>query len=162
LEPFREARKHDFPTIRKLSAAALAVVGIIHLVLSPEYLSEQTYVGVLFIAGGLFLGVLAVALWRADNVPSWLLGAVTMAGMGIAYILSRTTGIPGLKESEWELSGIVCLVLEAGFVAAAASALSRGGTTARTAPAAAADDDVRFSHSPAARTRGTREPSGVR
>src|SRR3954466_10931983 len=145
------------PTIRKISAAALAVVGVVHLVLSPEYLSEQTYVGVLFIAGGLFLCALAVALWRADNVPSWLLGALTMAGMGIAFILSRTTGLPGLKESEWELPGIVCLVLEAGFVAAAFAALSRGATTARPAPAAAAGDDARFIRSPAARTRGTRE-----
>jgi hypothetical protein len=150
------------PTIRKLSAAALAAVGIIHLVLSPEYLSEQTYIGVLFIAGGLFLCALAVALWMRDNVPSWFLGALTMAAMGIGYILSRTTGLPGFKESEWELSGIVSLILEAGFVAAAVAALSRSGAPARTAPAAAADDDVRFSHSPAARTRGTREPTGVR
>jgi hypothetical protein len=146
------------PTIRKLSAAALAVVGVIHLVLSPEYLSEQTYIGVLFIAGGLFLCALAVALWMRDNVPSWFLGALTMAGMGIGYILSRTTGLPGLKESEWELSGIVCLVLEAGFVAAAVAALSRGVAPAHSAPA----DDARFSHDPATRTRGTREPTAVR
>jgi hypothetical protein len=53
-------------------------------------------------------------------------------------------------------------VLEAGFVAAAVAALSRGGATTRTAPAAAADDDVRFGRSPAARTRATRETTGVR
>jgi drug/metabolite transporter (DMT)-like permease len=146
------------PTIRKLAAAALAVVGVIHLVLSPEYLSEQTYIGVLFIAGGLFLCALAIALWTRDNVPSWLLGALTMAGMGIGYILSLTTGLPGFKESELELSGIVCLVLEACFVATAIAALSRGGATTRTAPAAAADDDVRFTRSPARE----RETTGVR
>jgi len=112
------------PTIRKLSAAALAVVGIIHLVLSPGYLSEQAYIGVLFIAGGLFLCVLAVRLWRADDVPSWLLGALTMAGMGLGFVLSRTTGLPGFHESEWELSGIVSLVLEAGFVVVAVPALA--------------------------------------
>jgi hypothetical protein len=150
------------PTIRKLAAAALAANGIIHLVLSPEYFSEQTYIGVLFVAGGLFLGALAVALWMRDNVPSWFLGALTMAAMGISFVLSRTIGLPGFKESEWELSGIVTLVLEAGFIAAAVAALSRGGATARTAPAAAADDDARFSHAPAARTRGTREPTGAR
>src|SRR5690242_21505771 len=136
------------PTIRKLGAVLLAANGIIHLVLSPEYFSEQAYVGALFIAGGLFLIALAVALWRVDNVPSWLLGALTMAGMGIAFILSRTTGLPGFKESEWELSGIVTLLLEGGFIAMAIAALSRGGAPARTAPAGAEDDDVRFSHSP--------------
>ncbi len=117
-------------TTRKISAAALAAVGVIHLVLSPEYLSEEAYIGVLFIAGGLLLCALAVALWRADNVPSWFLGALTMAGMGIGFVLSRTTGLPGFHESEWDLSGIVALVLEAGFVAAALPALRPGRPTA--------------------------------
>jgi hypothetical protein len=143
------------PTIRKLAAGALAANGVIHLVLSPEYFSEQAYVGVLFVAGGLFLCALAVALWRTDNVPSWLVGALTMVGMGIAFVLSRTTGLPGFKESEWELSGIVTLGLEAGFVAAAVAALSRGGATARTAPSG---DDVRFRREPARE----REPSLTR
>jgi hypothetical protein len=139
-------------TTRKLAAAALAVVGVIHLVLSPEYLNEQAYIGALFVAGGLFLCGLAVALWRADNVPSWLLGALTMAGMGIGFVLSRTTGLPGFHESEWELSGIVALVLEAGFVAAAFPALAPGRTTAAAAPEAG---DRRFSHQAPA-TRGDR------
>jgi drug/metabolite transporter (DMT)-like permease len=131
-------------TTRKISAAALAAVGVLHLVLSPEYLSEEAYIGILFIAGGLLLCALAVALWRADNVPSWFLGALTMAGMGIGFVLSRTTGLPGFHESEWELSGIVALVLEAGFVAAALPALRPG----RPTPAASArvGDERRFRH----------------
>jgi hypothetical protein len=145
------------PITRKLAAAALAVVGIIHLVLSPEYLSEQTYIGVLFIAGGLFLCALAIALWRADNVPSWLLGALTMAGMGIAFVLSRTTGLPGFKESEWELSGIVALVLEAAFVAVAIPALAPRRATAVTP---AATDEPRFRHD--AEPARRREPTTVR
>jgi len=142
-------------TTRKLAAAALAAVGVIHLVLSPEYLNEQAYIGALFIAGGLFLCGLAVALWRADNVPSWLLGALTMAGMGIGFVLSRTTGLPGFRESDWELSGIVSLVLEAGFVAAAFPALTPGGTT--TAPAGHDRPERRFEHGPAARAERRRE-----
>jgi peptidoglycan/LPS O-acetylase OafA/YrhL len=145
------------PTTRKLAAAALAVVGVIHLVLSPEYMSQQTYIGVLFIAGGLLLCGLAVALWRADNVPSWLLGALTMAAMGIAFVLSRTTGLPGFKESEWELSGIVALILEAGFVAVAIPALSPRRAT--LAPAAEAR---RFSHEPAAARTERRREADVR
>jgi peptidoglycan/LPS O-acetylase OafA/YrhL len=145
------------PTTRKLAAAALAVVGVIHLVLSPEYMSQQTYIGVLFIAGGLLLCGLAVALWRADNVPSWLLGALTMAAMGIAFVLSRTTGLPGFKESEWELSGIVALILEAGFVAVAIPALSPRRDT--LAPAA---EDRRFSHEPAAARTERRHEADVR
>src|SRR4051812_32027197 len=132
------------PTSRKLAAAALAAVGVIHLILSPEYLSEQTYIGALFIAGGLFMCGLAVWLWRVDNVPSWLLGALTMAGMGIGFVLSRTTGLPGFHESEWELSGIVSLALEAGFVAIAPAVLRPGRPTA--VASAPAEDERRFRH----------------
>jgi hypothetical protein len=142
-------------TTRKISAAALAAVGVIHLVLSPEYLSEEAYIGILFIAGGAFLCALAVALWRADNVPSWLLGALTMAGMGIGFVLSRTTGLPGFHESEWELSGIVALVLEAGFCLAAVPALRPGRPAA--ADTAPDDADRRFRHGADARAERRRE-----
>jgi drug/metabolite transporter (DMT)-like permease len=119
------------PTLRRISAAALAVVGVIHLVLAPEYFGEQAYIGVLFVLGGIALAVLAVRLWRADDTPSWLLGALIMAGMGIGFVLSRTTGLPGFKESEWELSGVICLALEVGFVLAALRALAPAGERSR-------------------------------
>jgi len=139
------------PTIRKFAAAALAVVGVIHLILSPEYLSAQAYIGALFIAGGLFLCALAVRLWRADDVPSWLLGALTMAGMGIGFVLSRTTGLPGFHESGWELSGIVSLVLEAAFIVAAIPALA-----SPRAATVGAFDEARFERSAAPDTERPR------
>jgi drug/metabolite transporter (DMT)-like permease len=111
-------------TLRRISAAALAVVGVIHLVLAPEYFSEQAYIGVLFVLGGLALAVLAVRLWMRDDAPAWMVGALIMAGMGIGFVLSRTIGLPGFKESEWELSGVLSLLLEAGFVMVATRALA--------------------------------------
>jgi hypothetical protein len=113
-------------TFRRICAAALAAVGAIHLILAPEYFSEQAYIGVLFVLGGFVLLAFAGRLWRSDDVPSWLLGALTMAGMGLGFVLSRTVGLPGFHESEWELSGLLCLVLEAGFVGSAAKALVAG------------------------------------
>ena len=113
-------------TIRRLAAASLAAVGLIHLILAPEYYSEQPYLGVLFVLGAIALAAFALRLWRGDDVPSWLLGALTMAGMGVGFVLSRTVGLPGFHEGEWELSGIISLVLEAGFVGVAARALAPG------------------------------------
>jgi hypothetical protein len=78
-----------------------------------------------------------------------------MAGMGIGFVLSRTTGLPGLHESEWELSGIVALVLEAGFVAAALPALHPGRPT--PAASAPADDERRFRHGADTRAERRRE-----
>jgi hypothetical protein len=42
------------------------------------------------------------------------------AGMAVGFVLSRTVGLPGFHESEWELSGLVSLALEGGFIALAA------------------------------------------
>ena len=113
-------------TTRRLAAGSLGLVGLIHLILAPEYFSEQAYIGVLFVLGAIALGAFALRLWRGDDVPAWLLGALTMAGMGVGFVLSRTVGLPGFHEGEWELSGLICLLLEAGFVAVAARALLPG------------------------------------
>ena len=111
-------------TTQKLAAAALAVVGIIHLVLAPEYFGEQAYVGVLFVGGAIACGYVATKVWLGKATKAdWTLGALTAAGMFVGFILSRTTGLLGFTESEWELSGIVSMLLEAGFLAVALPSL---------------------------------------
>jgi hypothetical protein len=62
--------------VDRIGAALLAATGLLHLVLAPEYIGEQAYLGVL------------------------------------------SAGLPAFYESAWELSGILSLVLEAGFIAA--------------------------------------------
>lgn len=105
-------------------AGALGATGALHLILAPEYLSEQTYIGVLFIAGGLAAIALAAILWTRPDSRAAALGAAVAVGMGAGFVLSRTTGLPGFHESEWEGSGLISLALE-GFVAAAAWQLLR-------------------------------------
>jgi hypothetical protein len=117
---------------RKWAAAAIGGTGLIHLVLAPEYFGEQAYIGVLFLAAAAVCGYVAGKLWTGREVAAdWLLGAATAAGMFVGFVLSRTVGLPGFHESEWELSGLVSLVLEAGFVGAAVAALSRSPQRSR-------------------------------
>ena len=92
------------------------MVGLIHLALADEYLSEARYLGLLFIAGGVASLYAAVRLWLARDVVAWLLGALVAAGMFVGFILSRTVGLPGFREAEWEPSGIVSLILEAAYL----------------------------------------------
>ena len=106
--------------IRRWAAAALGATGVLHLILAPEYLGEQAYIGVLFILGGIVALALAVRLWTRDDGAVWALGALVAAGMAVGFVLSRTVGLPGFHESEWELSGIVSVALEVGFVGLAA------------------------------------------
>jgi peptidoglycan/LPS O-acetylase OafA/YrhL len=101
----------------------IVIVGVIHLVEAPEYLEEETYIGVLFILNAIGAGLSAAGIRRGLRA-GWLLGVVVAAGAFIAFILSRTTGLPSFKEEDWEGLGIVTLVLEAAFCAVAARALA--------------------------------------
>ena len=117
------------------AVALLALTGLIHAFEAPEYFEEQTYVGVLFVlnAIGALIGV--VALLRGAPRWAWLLGIAVAGGAFVAFILSRTTGLPSFKESEWEPLGIASLAIEAGFCLIAFRALAPARTAApRRAP----------------------------
>jgi hypothetical protein len=43
--------------------------------------------------------------------------------MALGFVLSRTVGLPGFHESEWEASGLLTLLLEGTVVVAAANAV---------------------------------------
>lgn len=116
----------DASAMRKTAAVALGLTGLLHLILAPEYLSEQAYIGVLFIGGGLSSMAIAAWLWARDDSRAWVLGSLVAAGMAVGFILSRTTGLPGFHESEWELSGIISVLLELSVVILA---LGRGRST---------------------------------
>jgi hypothetical protein len=108
---------------RRIAAALLAATGVLHLALAPEYLDQQAYIGVLFILGGLTAAVLAARLWVADDARALLLGALLAGGMAAGFVLSRTVGLPGFHESEWEVSGLLSLLLEGGVIALALPAV---------------------------------------
>ena len=103
---------------RRLAAALLAATGLLHLVLAPEYLDENAYIGALFIAGGLAAMATAARLWNTHDRRAWALGALIALGMAAGFILSRSIGLPGFHETDWELSGIVSVLLELGFAGA--------------------------------------------
>ena len=112
--------------MRRTGAAAIGAVGALHLLLAPEYLGEKVYVGGLFIAGGLACLAFAARLWNHEDRLAWVAGALTASGMAAGFLLSRTVGLPGFHPADWELSGLLSLVLEGGFVALALQALGRG------------------------------------
>lgn len=116
-------------TLRRAAAVALSLTGLIHLILAPEYLGEQAYIGILFIAGGITTLALAGWIWTRSQPAAWLGAAVVCAGMAVGFILSRTVGLPGFHEEEWELSGIISILLEFGVIGLAAAALASSRDT---------------------------------
>jgi hypothetical protein len=111
------------PILRRPAAAAIAAAGLVHLLLVGQYLDEKTYLGVLFGVGALWCAVVAARLARHDDPVAWAAGTLVCLGMAVGFVLSRTVGLPGFHEEEWELSGVVSVLLEIGFVAVAGLAL---------------------------------------
>ena len=95
----------------------IVVVGLIHLINSPEDLEEGSYTGVLYLLN--FVGALAAAvgIYRGKGW-GWALGLLVAAGAFAGYVISRTAGLPGLPvETEWlEPLGVLSLMVEALFV----------------------------------------------
>ncbi|HEY6713922.1 MAG TPA: hypothetical protein VI055_16800 [Rubrobacter sp.] len=95
----------------------IVVVGLIHLINSPEDLAEGSYTGVLYLAN--FFGAIlaAIGIYRGRSW-GWALGALVSVGAFVGYVISRTIGLPGLPvEEEWlEPLGLLSLLVEALFV----------------------------------------------
>jgi hypothetical protein len=95
----------------------IVIVGLIHLINSPGDLEEGSYTGLLYLAN--FLGALtsAIGIYRGRSW-GWSLGALVSVGAFVAYVISRTVGLPGLGvEEEWlEPLGVLSLIVEALFV----------------------------------------------
>lgn len=105
--------------IKWAGIALILLVGLIHLLESPDYFEAATYVGALFIANAAGALVAAFGIVRG-NAWGWVLGLLISGGAFVAYIISRTSGLPGAEalaqESFFEPSGVLSLVVEAFFV----------------------------------------------
>jgi uncharacterized membrane protein YfcA len=95
----------------------IVVVGLIHLINSPEDLEEGSYTGLLYLLN--FFGALAsaVGIYRGKRW-GWALGFLVAGGAFAGYMISRTVSLPGLPvETEWlEPLGVLSLLVEGLFV----------------------------------------------
>lgn len=111
--------------LRRAGGVLLLLNALLHLVLAPEYLGEELYIGVLFLVGAGLLVAAGVTLLRRADARAWLVGAAVSLGMLVGGILSRTTGLPSFKESGFEPTLILAFVLELAFLGAYAVARRR-------------------------------------
>ncbi len=104
----------------------ISLVGLIHPLVTPEYYRFAAYLELLMIANFAGSMVSAVGIYQG-RIWGWWLGVVMAAGAFLAYIESRTLGLPGLPS--WkpftEPPGLLSLLVEALFVGLAAYVLGR-------------------------------------
>jgi hypothetical protein len=107
------------PTLKWLAIAAILVAGLIHVVEARDAFAEATYKGLLFVANGVGALVAAIGVQRNQRELGWVLGLLVTGGAFLAYLASRTVGLPGLpaEPDAWlEPTGVASLVCEGLFV----------------------------------------------
>jgi hypothetical protein len=116
----------------------LLVAAGTHIPLIQAHLEEAPYVGWLFIALSVVCIVLAVAILFVDNVGVWVLSAAVCFGAVVAFLASRTIGLPQIGDDvgNWtEPLGLPAVASEALVVALAwlrIRSTRASGTAART------------------------------
>jgi hypothetical protein len=107
----------DLGKLRIAGVVSISLVGLIHLLVTPEYYGFAAYLGLLMIANLAGSIVSAVGIYQG-RVWGWWLGAVMAAGAFLAYVESRTLGLPGLPSWEpfTEPPGLLSLLVEAIFL----------------------------------------------
>jgi hypothetical protein len=76
---------------------------------------DATYKGVLFVGNGIGAVVAAIGIYRNQWMLGWLLGLLIAGGAILAYVASRTIGLPGLPaepDAWFEPMGVASLVCE--------------------------------------------------
>jgi hypothetical protein len=107
------------PAIKWLAIAAILGTGLIHVVEAPDAFGEATYKGLLFVGNGVAALVVANGIYRGQRALGWLLGLFVAGGAILAYMASRTIGLPGLpaEPDAWlEPMGVASLLCETVFV----------------------------------------------
>src|SRR5262245_50352844 len=101
-------------TLKWLAIAAIIGTGLVHGLEAGDSFGEAAYKGILFVANA--VGSLVAAYGIFSNKRwGWGLGLLIAGGAFLAYIASRTVGLPGLpaEPDAWlEPMGVVSLVCE--------------------------------------------------
>jgi hypothetical protein len=117
--------------LRWPAAALLLVVAAVHVQMVPEHLEEAPYVGVLFLALSAVSVALAAVLTRWDTPVVWVATGGVMLLALVAFLASRTVGLPQLGDDvgNWsEPLGFPALAAETMAIAVAAAVLSHRTT----------------------------------
>ncbi len=107
------------PAMKWLAIAAILGMGFIHVVEARDAFGDATYKGLLFVGNGVGALAAAIGIYRDQRSIGWMLGLLVAAGAIIAYVASRTVGLPGLpaEPDAWlEPLGVAAVLCETLFV----------------------------------------------
>jgi hypothetical protein len=105
---------------RAIAVVGLAGVALIHLLDTPGTFADAPYRGWLYLALISGCVLTAAALIRSGDPRAWAAAALLAGGATLAYVVSRTIGLPQGADDigNWsEPLGIASLFVEGGLIA---------------------------------------------
>lgn len=127
--------------------ALILLTGLVHVIEAPEYFRDAAYLGILFLLNCAGSALAALGIYRGSKDIGWGLGLLITFGSIVAYLISRTIGLPGMGTEPWGVpAGLLALAAEALFVLLALRVLLMPGVplpdVLPDAPPAAEDAEV--------------------
>ena len=113
-----------------LGAYLISFVGLLHLLLSGEHLHYAVYLGVLFLLNFAASAVAAVGIVWTGGRWAWLLGVAVAGGALVAFLWSRTVGLPNYPDGvgQWlNFAAWMSWAFELPFLAVSGLALTPRG-----------------------------------
>jgi len=114
-----QARVRASSTLRSCAAVLLTATAAIHIPLIPQHIDEAPYIGWSFVGLVATCSVLAVSILLRDSRAVWLASAVVSGGALVAYVLSRSVGLPQIGDDvgDWlNPLGVAALATESATV----------------------------------------------
>jgi hypothetical protein len=142
---------------RTLAIVGLAGIALIHLLDAHDTFASTPYKGWLYVA--LIVGSIATAaaLARRSEPRLWAIALMLPLGAMLAFIYSRTAGLPGSADdigNWWEPLGLASLFVEGALVGLSGVMLGNGARIKASTPTIAAVSRARARSLP--RTTGIR------
>ena len=139
---------NDGVVARTVATLGLLGIALIHILELPDTLDDKGYVGGLFIAAIVSSLLLAAILTRTDDSRVWIATGGFAALVLIAFLFSRTTGLPGFTDYKgvWDdSSGLRSMVVEGLVVLVSGAVLASRSTAMARLPEETRDRSGRAS-----------------
>ena len=112
---------------RSMSAVARIVrgtvavaTGVVHLALVPAHFEEGAWLGALFLADGVALAAAGIWVMAARSPLARASASGVLLLTVVAYLVSRTLGLPGFGHEAWDALGMGTSAAEVAAVVALA------------------------------------------
>ncbi|MCS7222768.1 MAG: copper chaperone PCu(A)C [Anaerolineae bacterium] len=99
--------------MRSISVVAIALAGVIHLVITPFHYDHAPAHGIFFAVAGIAEILWALAFWRRPSLRSYYIGLAVAGGLVVLWGITRALPAPfGHGPEPIEALGVVCKLSE--------------------------------------------------